>query len=98
MGKIENWVLNRRFKKEQEKKARDELRPIEYAAEQETYRKERIKIAHERGRTKARQDTRGRMAKLEDVMGAINKSAEAGNMLIWGNKKGRSRRKEDNWW
>jgi len=98
MGKIEDWVLNRRFKKEQEKKARDELKPIEYAEEQGAYRKERLKIAHERGRTKARQDTRGRMAKIEDVMGAINKSAEAGNMLIWGNKKGKSRRKEDDWW
>ena len=98
MGKIEEWVLNRRFKKEQEKKTRDALRPIEYAEEQGAYRKERLKIAHERGRTKARQDARGRMARIGDVFDAVNKSAEAGNMLIWGNKKGRSKRKEDDWW
>lgn len=98
MGKIEDWVLNRRFKKEQEKKAREELRPIEFAAEQGAYRKERIRIAHERGRTKARQDAAGRMAKIGNVVEAINRSAEAGNMLIWGNKKGRKKRENDDWW
>jgi len=95
MGKIEDWVLNRRFKKEQDK----EQKKVEHQIEEDAYKRERLNVAHRRGIQKARSEGSGsRLQRVNEIFGAINKSAEAGNLLLWGNKKGKSRRKEDDWW
>jgi len=95
---IENWARNRRLKREKEQLNRKNQEPKEHAAEIEAYNQERIKLARKRGVSRALRESRGKLAGIQDVFQAINKSAEAGNILIWGDSKGPKKSKDEDWW